>query len=432
GNKIPAGATDGSVDWIRLANVAVSGRLMVINRQAGMTSSYDCVDCCCAGQASSMSLAPPAFYVLPLDVQQISSTAGFLDCNNELTYYDETLGSSWSSDDSSVCSIGGQGVIDANAGGLCTITAQFISPKWVWDAGLCAHVFPPIALLALSHGAVCSLSIVSPSSNQVISLGGGNYNQAPVSLKTDGACTGSVSWTLNFTYTSRQPATYKTTSTSSGTTNNTTNYTTPVGAGGQVTAQAQATLAGHNFQSSVTFYVLGTAIPNATITSRLESLYTGATYGLLTGIAMHESNYGQFYSYAEMGLLGKWPHGNAALGGVAPDTYVGLMQVPNGMAPGFDWYTNTLTGKNTFQQKLSTAGTCETTEQGTYKGLPSLSGSQLEENALVFYAGDSGTGTCSQVSPNLYWIPNGTGTAWVVNTSSPGYNYVNNVEGDIQ
>ncbi|MGH9468996.1 MAG: hypothetical protein ACRD1N_01480 [Terriglobia bacterium] len=42
-NKIPAGTSDGSVSWLRLDNVAVMGRLCVIERHQRMiASSYDC------------------------------------------------------------------------------------------------------------------------------------------------------------------------------------------------------------------------------------------------------------------------------------------------------------------------------------------------------------------------------------------------------
>ncbi|MGH9454147.1 MAG: hypothetical protein ACRD2O_09290, partial [Terriglobia bacterium] len=46
-NKIPAAATDGSVDWIRLDNIPVEGRLVVIERQGGVASNYDCNTCPC-------------------------------------------------------------------------------------------------------------------------------------------------------------------------------------------------------------------------------------------------------------------------------------------------------------------------------------------------------------------------------------------------
>jgi len=58
------------------------------------------------------------------------------------------------------------------------------------------------------------------------------------------ACSGTVNWTLNYTYTDLQPKTYTGTSSTSGTIGQTNNYTTPVGLGGQVVAKAQATLNG--------------------------------------------------------------------------------------------------------------------------------------------------------------------------------------------
>lgn len=101
----------------------------------------------------------------------------------------------------------------------------------------------------------------------------------------------------------------------------------------------------------MTFYVLGTSIPPATITSRLLSLYSsGSTPGLLKGIACSESSYHQFVMALMMGGTGYWPNGNQATWNpdgtqkYPPDAQVGLMQVPNGMPPAFDWYTNTSGG----------------------------------------------------------------------------------------
>ncbi len=142
GNKIPAGVTDGSIDWIRLANVPVSGRLMVINRQAGMTSSYDCTNCCCPGQFSSMSAQPDIFDAVLMSEFSEFGIASFADCDNNITYYNETNGSTWASSDPSVCSIAGPGTIDAVGPGSCTISASFESPGWTWDGGECFHGFP--------------------------------------------------------------------------------------------------------------------------------------------------------------------------------------------------------------------------------------------------------------------------------------------------
>ena len=170
GNKIPAGATDGSVDWIRLANVAVSGRLMVINRQAGMTSSFDCTNCCCPGQLTTMSAQPDIVDAVLMSQFNEIGMGGFTDCDNNVTYYNETDASTWASNDTSVCGIAGPGTIDANAAGTCTISASFESPGWTWDGGECFHGFP-IKQIGYSNDTVqkpTSLSIVSGTSSTTL------------------------------------------------------------------------------------------------------------------------------------------------------------------------------------------------------------------------------------------------------------------------
>jgi hypothetical protein len=63
-HRIPAGATDGSVLWLRLDNVPVMGRLAVITRHGGMASSYDCCYCHCAGQYSATGGADAAPFAM--------------------------------------------------------------------------------------------------------------------------------------------------------------------------------------------------------------------------------------------------------------------------------------------------------------------------------------------------------------------------------
>ncbi|MGH7971171.1 MAG: hypothetical protein ACREIC_20815, partial [Limisphaerales bacterium] len=65
GNKIPAGATDGSVNWVRLDSVPVEGRLMVIQKQQGMASNYDCSTCYCPAHYTALSVAPGSFGLIP-------------------------------------------------------------------------------------------------------------------------------------------------------------------------------------------------------------------------------------------------------------------------------------------------------------------------------------------------------------------------------
>ena len=124
----------------------------------------------------------------------------------------------------------------------------------------------------------------------------------------------------------------------------------------------------------MTFYVLGAAIPNATISNRLVSLYaSGATPGLPKGMACRESSYHQFVQAYMMGATGLWPNGSN-LGTL--DQFVGLMQVPNNMSSAFDWYTNTSTGLSIFGSKLAAYSlTCPGFERSTLAFLISLGAS---------------------------------------------------------
>ncbi len=178
-----------------------------------------------------------------------------------------------------------------------------------------------------------------------------------------------------------------------------------------------------NFTHSVTFYVLGAAIPNATISNRLVSLYaSGATPGLPKGMACRESSYHQFVQAYMMGATGLWPNGSN-LGTL--DQFVGLMQVPNNMSSAFDWYTNTSTGLSIFGSKLAAVQSYVSGLRAQHSSLPNLTGSQYEDNQLIRYCGWwSGDST-------YYWIPNAAFTGWVANPNSPGYSYVNDVRNKI-
>ena len=108
GNKIPAGATDGSVAWIRLDSVAVEGRLVVIKKQQGMASSYDCSACSCPAGFQSLSVAPVTFGIMPAVYQDMGSTGRYQSCNGTSTYYyDLTTASSWNSNNTPVIAMDG-------------------------------------------------------------------------------------------------------------------------------------------------------------------------------------------------------------------------------------------------------------------------------------------------------------------------------------
>jgi Peptidase family M23 len=102
GNKIPAGATDGSVDWIRLDSVAVEGRLMVIQKRQGMASNYDCSTCYCPAVFRALSVAPGSFGLMPTAYQDMGSTATYYSCNTGTYYYGVTAGSSWTSNNTPI------------------------------------------------------------------------------------------------------------------------------------------------------------------------------------------------------------------------------------------------------------------------------------------------------------------------------------------
>ncbi len=423
GNKIPPNATDGSVNWVRIDDVPMSGRLMVIRRGQGTVSSYDCCTCVCPLSFTTVTVTPsPSFDTLAGGTTACTCTADYYSCNSTPYYYDETVGASWSSSDTSVATMDGSvnGQVDAVAAGSATIQAAYSGDQWYYYSPQARCVSNLIHATGSNTANVCGLSISSPAANAVYSLGGANYNQATVPLEADSSCSGAASWTLNFTYTPKTGGPFTASPTTSTTINQSTNYTTNVGQGGQVNAQASATLDGQAFNASVTFYVLGPSggIPNSTISARLYGLYSGTTSGLLTGIAMHESHYAQFYNYSEMGFTGLWPQGNRV---GTLDLFVGLMQIPNNMPDGFDWLTNTQGGANTFQDKLSAVASWVAGLQKQYPSLPNLSGTQQEDNALVLYGGYD---ALDYPAKYYIWQPNSSDNGWVEDTSSPAYAYV--------
>jgi hypothetical protein len=422
-NRIPAGASDGSVEWNRIDNVAVTGRVVVIQKNQGTASAYDCCMCPCPESYQSLSVIPSSAYLTIGGSVLLGAMGAYQACNHgPIDYIDDSYWTTWTSGTTSVAVMnsGTHGEVDGVAVGTSTITVRYSDYVYTYNGVYCNGSLTPHLVYATAY--VCGLSISSPSSNQVYNMGGSNYNQATVSLNATSSCSGTANWTLNFKYTTQNGSSYTGSATTSSTIGQSANYITPVAKGGQVNAQVQATLAGHSFTQSVTFYVLGTAIPDPTITSRLIGLYSGTTPHLLTGIAKAESSYKQFNDETEMAFFGKWPYGNAANQYTPADSYVGLMQVPNGMVNGFDWLTNTTAGENVFQGSLTSATNYVSNQQSLHPQLPGLSGQELEKEALSFYGGFS----------TRYHLVNSSGNGWVTTTRSDLLTYVANVFNDIQ
>jgi len=110
GSKVPAGATDGSVVWIRLDNVPVMGRMVALQRHRGIASSYQCGLCDCPGHGTSNTLVP--LVVLPLtpvidigSAQSFTATAVYRDCYSNGFPGSATSRSTWRSYDTSVATM---------------------------------------------------------------------------------------------------------------------------------------------------------------------------------------------------------------------------------------------------------------------------------------------------------------------------------------
>jgi hypothetical protein len=131
-SKIPAAATDGSVSWIRIDNVPVMGRLLVITRHAGMSSSYDCCTCPCPPSDSYIEVDPPSINLLPGWATQLSAYDYKVNCNGQYFSYDWTDGVNWSSSNSGVATVNSRGYVTASSTGSAKINASTIGLTYTW------------------------------------------------------------------------------------------------------------------------------------------------------------------------------------------------------------------------------------------------------------------------------------------------------------
>jgi len=135
-NLIPASATDGSVSWNRIDNVAVMGRLMVINRQQGMASNYDCLSCSCP-----LSYMPYLDCVSPASCNLgVGGTlglilyAGYESCNALDYFFDVNGSDSWTSQYPNIASVNSSsGTVTGQSGGTTSVTGQYSDYIYVWN-----------------------------------------------------------------------------------------------------------------------------------------------------------------------------------------------------------------------------------------------------------------------------------------------------------
>lgn len=230
-----------------------------------------------------------------------------------------------------------------------------------------------------------------------------------------------INWNLALTYTTSGGRGPFTNSSSLTTGSGVTQTKTFDAMGGQLTATA--TQDSNSDRTVVT--ITGITISAGDITNRLVTLYAGgSTPHLLTGIAQRESSYAQFSQLTLYGQAALWPRESFDGG-----SHIGLMQMPVSMQMAWDWMANTQGGAALFKQKLSFAKRFETRIRNAHVGLPALTGTQLENMALVFY----GPYATSSITGQYYnaacvggtvdstgTLCNGGQWQWIVNTAGNG------------
>ncbi|MGH9430837.1 MAG: Ig-like domain-containing protein [Terriglobia bacterium] len=141
GNTIPSAATDGGVNWLRIGNAPVMGRVVVIERHKGMASNYDCGPCGCDQTLSGFSITPPPpSCVGPHTLTALCCMANLTDCNNNVYPTDITPECTWTSSNTSVARMDGttRGQVDGVAAGSTEIQAAYSGYNYYWDSYYCA------------------------------------------------------------------------------------------------------------------------------------------------------------------------------------------------------------------------------------------------------------------------------------------------------
>jgi len=136
GHKIPAAATDGSLLWIRLDNVRVMGRLVVLQRHRGIASNYDCNRCSCPADYDSCDIEPPPPSCRgPHAVMQATCIATFLSCNGSPIYRNVTNTAVWTTSNGSVATFDPSkiGLLKAHAAGTVNMIVTYNGNTYSWD-----------------------------------------------------------------------------------------------------------------------------------------------------------------------------------------------------------------------------------------------------------------------------------------------------------
>lgn len=123
GDRIPADATDGSVNWVRADLVPVTGRVVVINRNDGTASSFDCCTANCPNSDESMYFSnATANITIGYNNFQLTPIIQDSDCNYNQYYIDSGYNDcTWSDSNTGVATVDSTGWLTGVADGTTTI-----------------------------------------------------------------------------------------------------------------------------------------------------------------------------------------------------------------------------------------------------------------------------------------------------------------------
>jgi hypothetical protein len=145
-NRIPADASDGSVEWVRIDNVAVTGRVVVIQKNQGTASAYDCCMCPCPESYQSLSVVPFSAYLIVGGSVLLAANGAYQACNHgPIDYIDDSSWATWTSGTTGVAvmNTSDYGEVDGVAVGTSSITVRYSDYVYTYNGVSCNGSLTP-------------------------------------------------------------------------------------------------------------------------------------------------------------------------------------------------------------------------------------------------------------------------------------------------